>query len=755
VTGRPAGHDGGTTLASARFRPDIEGLRGIAVLMILAYHGRVGGFTGGYVGVDVFFVISGFLITRLIAAELVDTGTVALTAFYARRVRRLLPAALVVILITVFASLVLLPAVRVAGILGDASAAAMYVGNVRFAVQATDYLQAGLDPSPLLHYWSLGVEEQFYLFWPAFLVLAWRFRPGLATPERRIGRVVGVVALAAMTSFLVSVVLTGADAPLAFFLLPARIWELSAGALVALALDRSSHAPAPDTGPATVLRTLGTSFGAHLPRSWLPSALAAFFGLALMAVAVARFDDATPFPGSAAIVPVLGCVLVLVSGGSSAATPVHRVLATRPLRWVGRISYSLYLWHWPLLTLPAMALGLELPGIARLALVAVAFPIAGLSERYIERPVRSGRALRLSPGRTVAFAGAAGLVMVVGLAGVGAAAGARAPIGTAQEPLPVLVLPTADAPIATTTLPGASARATSAAATPAAATPAAATPAAETPRPATAPGPVPPDLIPSLADARTDLPAIYRDGCHVAAPGTTSGPCAYADVDSSVVVVLFGDSHAAQWFPAVEAIALERGWRLELLTKAACPVADLTVWSASLVRPYTECDRWRTTSLARITAERPALVIVSNTRYVDLVIDGRPAASLAQEATWDAALTRTLAALHQAAGQVVLLGDTPNPRGDPPSCLAQNPSNVLACATPASDAISPLRIAAERELSAAVGVAFIDPSPWVCPSEPCPATIGRYLVYRDGGHMTTAFATALAPYVVAALPAVP
>ena len=219
--------------------------------------------------------------------------------------------------------------------------------------------------------------------------------------------------------------------------------------------------------------------------------------------------------------------------------------------------------------------------------------------------------------------------------------------------------------------------------------------------------------------------------------------------------MLLGDSHAAQWFATVEAIAIERGWRLELLTKASCPAADLTVWSPSLVRPYTECDEWRASALERIAAERPSLVIVSNTRYINLVIDGKPVASLSQEPVWDAALGRTLAAIRGSAGAVVLLGDTPNPDVNPLECLAQNPSDALACATPLSSSVSPTRISAESRLSAAAGAVFVDPTPWVCPSDPCPAVIGRYLVYRDSGHLATSFARALAPYLASALPPVP
>ena len=250
------------------FRPDIEGLRAVAVLLVLIYHAQLPWFGGGFIGVDVFFVVSGFLITGLIVRELQETGSVNLPAFYARRARRLLPAAALVILVTVGISIVVLPPLRLPDLAIDGAAAALYVPNIRFAIQATDYLQADFDPSPLLHYWSLGVEEQFYLFWPALLLLATR----LAGVKRWTGAIVAVVAIVGLISLVLSLLLTQVDAPLAFFLLPARAWELALGALVFLAARRLSAIP-----------------------RW-PAVLASAVGLALIVGAGAVINVATPFP---------------------------------------------------------------------------------------------------------------------------------------------------------------------------------------------------------------------------------------------------------------------------------------------------------------------------------------------------------------------------------------------------------------------------------------------------------------------------
>src|SRR5262245_25846270 len=212
--------------ASDRFRPDLEGLRAVAVLLVLLFHDGIPMVGGGYVGVDVFFVLSGFLITGLIVRELRSSGTISLRSFYARRARRLLPAALAAIAATMIASAIFLPPLRLPDIAGDAAASALYVSNIRFAAQATDYLQAQAAPSPLLHSWSLGVEEPFYLFWPALLLLAARVR--WAT----VGRLAALIGVVSAVSLALSIVVTPVSAPLAFYLLPTRAWQLGLGGLV-------------------------------------------------------------------------------------------------------------------------------------------------------------------------------------------------------------------------------------------------------------------------------------------------------------------------------------------------------------------------------------------------------------------------------------------------------------------------------------------------------------------------------------------
>lgn len=695
--------------ARSSFRPDIEGLRAVAVLLVLAYHARVPGLTGGYIGVDVFYVVSGFLITGLIVRELQATGRLDLPAFYARRARRLLPAALVVIAATVVASAIILPPLRMVDVAGDAAAASLYVSNVRFAAQATDYLQAELDPSPLLHFWSLGVEEQFYLFWPALLFAV----AGRRTSVRRIGVTIVVIAV---ISLALSIVWTSTEAPLAFFLLPARAWELAVGAGLALAAGRIARIPSVAATAAVVV------------------------GLAMIAIGAVTFGLATPFPGTAALLPVAGAALVIAGGLRQPLGPVSRLVAIPPMRWIGGISYSLYLWHWPLLVLPAAAVGAPLPGPVRLGLVGLAFVLAEASRRWVEDPIRHGRVSMLRPSRSLAAAGAVSLV-VAGIAlGTGrlvAPPQVAGGVGQVELDLPTPA-PTLFPTPGSSQTPGATATSSldpSLAPTPA--------------------GPVPNDLVPSLAAVRDDIPVIYADACHADQRTTTPLRCVYGRPEASTTVVLIGDSHAAHWFPTLERLARERDWRLVSLTKSACPVADLPVYNIAFKREYTECATWRDAVLARIADERPSLVVLSESRGQTLWVDGEAVPSADRLDLWTAGLRRSIRAIEDVAERVVVIGDTPDPVGDPPVCLSDNLDNALACATPASEALAPTYTAAERAVSAGTGATFIDPTTWLCPSEPCPAIIGRVLVYRDGHHMTTPFASALAPYLEPLLPALP
>ncbi|MDB4882317.1 MAG: acyltransferase 3, partial [Gemmatimonadetes bacterium] len=360
------------------FRADIEGLRGVAILLVVLFHAGVPALAGGFVGVDVFFVLSGFFITGLLVRERETSGDVDLSAFYARRALRLLPALLLVLVATLFAVMTLYAPIDRVVIASSARAVALHAGNIEFARGAVDYFSAG--ESPLLHTWSLAVEEQFYFVWPLLFVFvafvhegrrsdalsATRFEKSLAAWLASLG----LVSLAA------SFWITRVAQPWAFFGMPTRIWEFALGGLLAVVLKE---------------RTVedGTP-------SWRVVALQAG-GLLAIAVAVVLYDRATPYPGVAAMLPALATCALLVGGARAPSSIVSVSIGISPLRWLGRVSYAWYLWHWPLVGVGAV-IDPRIGVAGKLAWSAAALVLAWLTYRLVERPARAGGLSRIPIG---------------------------------------------------------------------------------------------------------------------------------------------------------------------------------------------------------------------------------------------------------------------------------------------------------------------------------------------------------------------
>jgi peptidoglycan/LPS O-acetylase OafA/YrhL len=685
----------------ATFRPDLEGLRAVAVLLVLFYHAQIAGFAGGYVGVDVFFVLSGFFITGIIHRELRRTGKFNLANFYARRVRRLLPAAGATLLVTLVAAMVILPAFRMKSVSADIVSAGFYVSNLHFGAAANDYFAANAAPSPVLHFWSLSLEEQFYLFWPAGLLAA-RWLPLGRTEWTRISAAIVLVGAASLAA---GVWLTGINQPWAFFLLPTRAWELAIGGLLAV---KSQDL-------------------AKLPRR--AAILATPAGICLIIASDAMFNDSTPFPGTAALLPVVGSALVIMGGLPDTNGLPSRLLSIAPMRYLGRISYSLYLWHWPVLVLGMAVVG---SGAAPLLAVA-AIPVAGLSQRLVEQPMRYGRLIGAVPRwNLLQAASLAVLISVISLGGYWL----RSPHVTVAGPV---AMDTSGAPIAAQGTPGAGSSTRS-------------TPVSPEPCPGCTIGDLQPPLD-SLGDG-------FFPSCPMPDVSDPQG-CVLGSPESSKVIAVFGDSFAWHWMPAFNQIAKTQGIRLLNLVRSACPPAAVTVWSDELNRVDTDCDLWREQAIQRIEAERPSIVVLASSDEERLVgTDGAlipPDGSLdgPHSRPWVTGFNAVLKRLAATGARLVIADQPPEfvrVGLDPIECIADHPDTLQACRANREALLDPQARAVDHQAASGLPVTLVDPADWLCDSQLCSPVIGRYVVYRDAhGHLTAPFALSQADHWAQAL----
>ncbi len=679
-----------------RFRPDLEGFRGIAILLVLLCHARLPGAEAGFIGVDVFFVLSGFLITGLLVDETQRTGRIRLGAFYARRARRILPAAIVVLASTLLVAQLVLSPLDLPRVADDALAASLSLANVRFALDATNYF-APDAASPVLHFWSLGVEEQFYLLWPVLLLLAARAR----RPRLAITVLIGVILAG---SFLLSVAMTASNGPWAYYLLPTRAWQLAAGGLLAVAAPSFGRAP----------RLLAAVVG------WL--------GVGLLAAGLVLIGPMTEYPGLAALLPTLGAAGIIASGGR-AGSPGRIVLSLAPLRWLGRISYSLYLWHWPILVLAPAALGLAASEAGpaegdlslRLSLVLLAMVLAAVTWRLVEEPFRRGRlslGRRSHGGRVRGFAMVGAAVLVIGVGSTTMGAVAQRDIEAASydgelDKVPATPSLTPSPSPTAIALPTSHPTRPSATATPA---PSPTPSPSPTPIPRPNPridGPVPRDLTPSLGASRTDDDPLLADGCGLSLAGSRPPSCVYGDRDGAITVALVGDSHAAHWFPALEVVAKERGWRLVPLTKFSCVFVDLPIWSPNLNREYTECEAWRENVVDRLVKLQPDLVIIASNRWLPVVAnrDNEPERQ-------GAGLARLI---DRIPGTVAILVDTPRSEHDVPACLAKHRDAIERCTTTRTAAFGWRHLRRETEAARLIGRNRRRPIRRRVPDRPMPA----------------------------------
>ncbi|WP_244927872.1 acyltransferase family protein [Nocardioides sp. W7] len=662
---------------SRGFRPDIEGLRAVAVLSVLIYHAGLAWVPGGYVGVDVFFVISGFLITSLMVREVERQGRLGLADFWARRARRLLPASAVVLVFSAVVALVCLPVNSRKDFGGDIVSAALYVVNWRLGAREVDYLAENVGASPVQHYWSLAVEEQFYVVWPLLIaalvaVFRARWRPAL---------LVGIAAVS-VASFVFTLSYSVDQPGLAFFVSTTRIWELGVGALLAIGFPTLVRLPAALRG------VLG----------WV--------GLALVAYSVLELDATTVWPGTATLLPVLGTAAAILAGGGVAARwGVGRLLGIRPAVWIGGLSYSLYLWHWPFL-IAAEGIWGDLRVRQDLLVVLVSVVPAWLSYRFVETPFRRSPRFALPRPALLAGAGAMVVSMVAGFALVASFS----------------LVDTVDEASADES-PGALAL--------------------QDPRYADTDWAALKSvdvLRPSPLEAYTDYPGINTNGCVVKRDTARFETCEYGDPDAARTVVLVGDSKAAQWFTPVRNIAEQEGWRLVVIAKNGCPFAASTLLVDNHRNP--SCDEWQPKALSTIEKMKPDLVLTV-TRHSRSLPPGGSSEDDYEPAAMVDGLVEYWERLVSAGIEVVTILDTPLPvSATVPDCVQENLEDLTRCValkengTPKSGAMRQLE-AAKRVPE----VKVVDMSPVLCPDDVhCPPVIGNVLVYRGGSHISDTFA---------------
>ncbi len=653
-------------------------MRAVAIIAVLLCHAGIPFLAGGYVGVDVFFVISGFLITRLLVGELEKTSSISLVRFYARRAKRLLPLSAILLVTVGVLSILLLSPVRAIEVSGDIISSALYTANWHFAAQSVDYFAQDIEPSPVLHLWSLAIEEQFYVVWPTLiLAVTWFQRRRGASVRAALWVTLGVILVG---SFLLGVKLTNDTPASAYFSTFGRAWELALGGVLAL---------------------LGT---VRIRRA--PSAAIGWIGLAAIVYASFAFDATTPFPGVAALIPTLGAAALILAGSSihsQAKGAPASPLSLGPVRYVGQISYSWYLWHWPFLVFAAVIWG-PLSVAAGIAVVLASLLPTVVTHHLVEDPVRRSKALARLPARALA----------VGAACMAVAVGAGLMLDDAQPTLTTAPLSqvTGAAALPQQRVPQQSAEA----------------------------------IAPNPLTARDDRGRAFYDGCLVGVGGVNSNRCLYGDEHGKRTLILFGDSHALQYFSPLEKLAMKNDWRLIVLIKAECTPGEVKIRSMIADREYSQCDEWREKELKRIeeAGSRATVVMAGDTAYTAYGPNGEELSGAANAAALEAGYVSTLERIQRAGLQTVVIRDTPASVEDVPSCVSEDLGDLEACAFPRPQ--DPNLEFDKRAAEATPNVHLIDVTAEICPGELCRAVIGNALTYRDKTHLTATFARTLSPW---------
>jgi peptidoglycan/LPS O-acetylase OafA/YrhL len=651
------------------------------VLLVVLYHAGFRGLSGGYVGVDVFFVISGFVITGVLLRERQSSDRTSLVSFYGRRSRRIIPAATIVIVVTVVLSYWVLGVVYGTQTAIDARWTAVFLANFHFSSVGTNYLTAQQPPSLLLNFWSLAVEEQFYVVYPTIFLVIAAVRTRMSLYARL---TIGLVAII-VASFALSVVQTSSDPTVAYFSPFTRAWELALGALVAVAT--------------TWLRKIPTGVGSVM--TWA--------GLAAIALAAIDFNSHTPYPGSLVAVPVIGTSLVIAGGASTPPWAAESILGLAPFRWFGKLSYSIYLWHWPILIIAADEAGkASLPFRDNIVWLVVALAASVVTFYLVENPIRHATFPKLGRWAPIGL----GVVLIAVSLGVSTAAinlhhgsgSPTRPVGHSTAPVHFDIA-SSDAEVEALVREARTIRT------------------------------LPPDLTPSLPYVR------YSWGGPPASCWPTVGQssipaCVFGDLHASSTAVVYGDSHAGMWLQAMNFIGIVAHWKIVYLGKGYCPADMLPYQNPPGIGrsdgEYTVCDKWHTFAINRINRIHPNLVIITQE------VRGKPNGDNYTAAQWQQGLENAFKQMDVPTSRILVLGNTPSLPQSGPQCLSRKSADVQACSAPNSSTWTQYADA-EQAAATSSGARYISVIPWFC-STTCTAVIGKYEVYLDDHHVTGAYA---------------
>ncbi|MFL6131340.1 MAG: acyltransferase family protein [Nocardioidaceae bacterium] len=680
----------GSTSSSQRL--DVQGMRGVAVLLVVLSHAGLAAVAGGYVGVDVFFVLSGFLITGILLKEARHEGKVSIARFYGNRAKRILPVGTLVLVITAFAGAGTLNLVRARSLFDDITAAALFVANWRFAIGETDYFAQGEPHSAVQHYWSLAVEEQFYFLWPLLIGAAFYgarklHRPGVDRRQLMLGSVLAVITVA---SFTWSVMQTSHTPTFAYFSTFTRAWELGVGGLLAIFATRLRRMPS------------------------LVKAAASWLGVAAIVTSALLYTDGTPVPGAAAALPVLGTAGILFGGMVGPRFGARVLLEVLPLRWLGDISYSLYLWHWPLLVLGSAYLGRTSSVGENLMLMAVAVLLSALSYYLLENPVRNRASLRREPRHALVFwpAAVAGVVVPLSVIGPALLSSNNQAVAQAARRADVAIANVKQTNADASDLEVAVALADKG-------------------------GPLP-SFSPDAAHVQGDVSYMPSD-CRSGRGSIAHTVCEMGDPRGKKTMVLMGDSTAAMYVPGISRAAKKLHWSFRPLVKYQCPAAD--VLQIQEGKAFRECAPWRRWAERKLAKIHPDVVVLVGLTNLNEATDSGATES-DDLGAWQAGTERTVAKVKRHSGSVIVLGMMPRPTTRPVDCLSNPKSTMQDCSFPIDD-LSDTSRAASLAGARAAGARYVDWLDWVCADGICPEVIGSNAVWADSHHLTATFSRSL------------